>query len=82
MKNSNVFNAMERVLSEIENLMEYSKEALKEAENELKELPSDVDNWKKENTQNRIKRYEIEVMLYKEAYNYIYMNFQKIVKSL
>lgn len=80
MKKSNVFRAMESVLTEIEDSITYAQDRLKEANERLSELKNieGVDNWKITDAENRVETKEIELALYEEAYNYIYLNFNKL----
>lgn len=82
MSNSIIFSAMENVLSQLEQQMEYAKQEIEIDEEQIREMPEDADSWTARNRRETLKRDEIKLQLYEEAYNYIYMNFQKIVKNI
>lgn len=89
MKKSYVFTATESVLSDIERFMEDARNCLKSAikalddyEEECRENEVETDNYSLRYKKQEVDRWTIEVELWEQTYNYVYMNFHKLVKDV
>lgn len=81
MKKKNVFRGLENYMEATEDRLEMLKKWIEEQKEDLVNLPTDADEWRIERIKDNIDEYMIEIEVTEKAYNYIYENFQKIVKE-